>query len=130
MKRKKMNPEKMKALLDDSRLKVRPFGTPEGYFGTVEERLHRRLAAPQPKASLPGTLKPALLLTCMFLVIGGIGFGTLKLTGTLNERDTLADNLERTLSEIDFTEEEMASFLEQELSVADFESLIAEVFQQ
>ena len=62
---------------------------PEGYFSRMEDKVRDRIHAKEKKSSLMkarpglGVIKPALLLVCMFLIIFGIGYGTMALTGTL-----------------------------------------------
>ena len=115
-------------ILDDPKFKTRQFSVPEGYFESVEARVHDRIEASQRRPSLVAILRPAVLMACMFLIIGGIGYGTLKLTGTLEERDHITEQLEANLEGLEFTDEEAATFLETELSPAAFEEMLAVVY--
>ncbi len=116
-------------ILDDKKMRTRPFSVPEGYFETVEARVHDRIEASQRRPSLVAILRPAVLMACMFLIIGGIGYGTLKLTGSLDARDRAAEQLEANLRGLEFTDEEAATFLETELSPAAFEEMLAVAYQ-
>ncbi len=118
----------IKNILDDPKMKIRQYSLPEGYFETVEERVHDQIEASQRRPSLVAILRPAVLLACMFLIIGGIGYGTMKLTGSLDDRDRVTEQLEANLEGIEFTDEEAATFLETELSPAAFEEMLAVVY--
>lgn len=111
---------------------------PEGYFSQMEDKVRDRIHAKEKKSSLletrPGlkVVKPALLLVCMFLIIFGIGYGTMALTGTLGyEKPSgiMAENeIEapvETGSEI-FDEDELIEYLSSTMSTAAIETFIAE----
>ena len=121
--------KEMKEILDDPKLKIRPFTVPEGYFSGVEDGVRRRLETPSGAPSFVRVLKPAFALASMFLVIAGIGYTTMKLTAGAGERDIPSENLQRSLADIQFSEEEIDQYLVSELSAAEFESLLAEVYQ-
>ena len=61
-----------------------PFTVPEGYFRSLEDRLHGRIHAPlRGTALLVMRVKPALMLALMFGIIAGFGYIVSKVTGLL-----------------------------------------------
>lgn len=57
---------------------------PEGYFDTLEERIHAVIKPESNSRSAFALLKPAFVLACTFAAIFGIGYGALSLTSTLD----------------------------------------------
>jgi hypothetical protein len=137
-------------ILDRRELKCNPFSVPEGYFDTVEDVVRERISTPE-KSGFAAILKPALLLACMFGIIFGIGYGALSLTGTLNKEDKaitaesaeeyyinsrLIDHFAADMAEQDddeqavsseLGEEEIISFLSEELSSAQLTYILADL---
>ena len=90
MKQKK----EMEDILSRSSLKENPFGVPAGYFTSVQDEVMQKIAAmpvAQPyteeaEEAAPATFmtyfKPAFALVAVFAMVFGIGWSTMKLTGT------------------------------------------------
>jgi hypothetical protein len=80
-------------------LKRYPFSAPEGYFDNLEENLRSAVFNPAQEESLYiKYFKPALLLTCSFVMIFGLGHGALKLSEGLfsvnyDEIDVVAEEI-------------------------------------
>lgn len=79
------NPEtKHMEILEEPGLKQNPFSVPEGYFADLEDRLHDRIHAPEPKShAIMAKVKPALVLALMFGIIAGFGYVVSKVTGLM-----------------------------------------------
>lgn len=132
-----------KDILDTPGLKQNPFIVREGYFDCIESRINDRIDNPATGSRIWTVAKPAIILAFSFLLIFGIGYGTLALTDTLgsHEPETSADvtemsfesfmdNLYNTESEsfnIDgqITEEEMFEFVSEYYSSQYIESYFA-----
>lgn len=122
---------KEKDILGKIRESGNPFSVPEGYFGGVEDRVRERMSAGEKKSPVWAVAKPALILTCMFVVILGIGYGTMALTGT-SASDRFAEHTEEAdvLADQTFTsmeDEELIDYLTENLSSSDIEMLIADL---
>ena len=90
MKQKK----EMEDILSRSSLKENPFGVPAGYFTSVQDEVMQKISAmpvAQPyseeaEEAAPATFmtyfKPAFALVAVFAMVFGIGWSTMKLTGT------------------------------------------------
>ena len=123
-----------KNILENEALRKAPFTVPEGYFDTVEESVRARMEKPAGRTSPWTILKPALLTACMFLVILGIGYATLSLTGTLGSRAenaaVLAEasveeaQLDEAISEV--PDEELLEYLTETVSWPDLQLFLAE----
>lgn len=133
-------------ILQNEELKANPFKMPEGYLESLEASIAARIDAESPKSVRPlwsevrRVIKPAVSLAAMFLLIFGIGYGVLALTGTLSGSDTAVSaavedqgiafidaGLLRS-SFIDYYEEDMAYFEDPVLSDEDiFEYLTHEL---
>ena len=87
--------KEIKDILDDIALKQNPYSVREGYFDFMESRVNDRIDHPASTNRVWNVAKPAILLACSFLIIFGIGYGTLSLTNTLGsgrtERNELAE---------------------------------------
>lgn len=123
---------KEKDILEEMKSAKRPFSVPENYFSTVEDRVREKISAPQGRSMVWTVAKPALLLTCMFAVILGIGYGTMALTGTTfkggNAR--LAEESSEEASEEIFSgmeDEELIEYLSDHLKASDLEMFVAEL---
>lgn len=112
---------------------------PEDYFSRMEDKVRERIHAAENKSSLRdakpgfGVIKPALLLVCMFLIIFGIGYGTMALTGTLGYEkpsalvaDSGIENQDGPDDETDIDEDEYIGYLSSTMTTAAIESFIAE----
>ena len=127
-----------KNILEQDSLKRTPFTVPEGYFDTVEDRVRQRIAQPAKASSRLWTvLKPGIAVAAMFLIIFGIGYATLSLTGTLGsgrsarmlaDADTETTLVEENLNEIieEMPDDELMQYLSDNVSWADLQSFIAE----
>lgn len=111
------------------------YSLPDGYFLQMEDKVRERIHKSDKKAAIfdlrPGlrVVKPALLLVCMFVVIFGIGYGTMALTGTLGYEkpseivaEAQADVSETSDQEI----EETIEYLSETMSAEAIETFIAE----
>lgn len=123
---------KEKDILEEMKNSKRPFGVPENYFGTVEERVREKISAPQGRSAVWGVAKPALLLTCMFTIILGIGYGTMALTGT-SFRGGNARFAEESAEEVSgeifngMEDDELIEYLSDHLKTSDLEMFVAEL---
>lgn len=122
---------KEKDILAKLREADNPYSVPEGYFSTIEDRVREKIAAPGSKSPVWAVAKPALLLTCMFAVILGIGYGTMALTGTAasdrtseyaDETDILAEETFSVMGD-----DEIIEYLSDNLSSSDIEMLLADL---
>lgn len=62
-----------------------PFKMPDGYLENLEASVNEKIGR-KPSRTW-SVLKPAIGLACSFVVIFGMGYGILTLTGTLNKVD-------------------------------------------
>lgn len=126
-----------KNILEQEALKQSPFTVPEGYFVTVEDRVRERIAAPARTSRLWMVLKPAITVAAMFLIIFGIGYATLSLTGTLNsgrqaqmlaDADTEISVVEAGLNDAieEIPDDELMEYISDTVSWADLQTFIAE----
>ena len=123
-----------KNILENESLRKTPFTVPEGYFDTVEDSVRARMEKPAGRPRPWTILKPALLTACMFLVIIGIGYATLSLTGTLGSRTGNAsalaeatvgeEQLDEAISEV--PDEELLEYLSETVSWPDLQLFLAE----
>lgn len=96
-------------MLEELKNRTRPFEVPEGYFSTVEDQVRERIAKPEKDpGSLMSALRTTLAMTCTFLMIFGMGYGVMALTGTMEagnfpvEQDELATLIEQGYIKHDF----------------------------
>lgn len=122
------NKKEMDDILQRSSLKENPFGTPKGYFETMQQEVLEKIsampAAPEydeVQEQEPATFKtyfvPAFSLAAMFGIIFGLGWGVMKLTGTgegsgLPEQAVLSENVEEfEVPETELSEDDMMNIL-------------------
>ena len=122
------NKKEMDDILQRSSLKENPFGTPKGYFETMQQEVLEKIsampAAPEydeVQEQEPATFKtyfvPAFSLAAMFGIIFGLGYGAMKLTGTgegsgLPEQVVLSENVEEfEVPETELSEDDMMNIL-------------------
>ena len=109
-------------ILGRSSLKENPFGVPQGYFENMQQEVMDKIAATSVAdediaQAEPVTfftyLKPAISLAAVFAIIIGLGYGTMKLTGSYNN-DIPESVLSETPTETatGLTEDEMISILD------------------
>lgn len=127
-----------KNILEQASLKQAPFTVPEGYFLTVEDRVRERIAKPERGTRLWTVLKPGMAVAAMFLIIFGIGYATLSLTGTLGSGrsaqlaqaesvSAVEENLNEAIEAV--PDEELLEYLTETVSWSDLQSFIAENLQ-
>lgn len=127
-----------KNILEQASLKQAPFTVPEGYFLTVEDRVRERIAKPEGRTRLWTVLKPGMAVAAMFLIIFGIGYATLSLTGTLGSGrsaqlaqaesvSAVEENLNEAIEAV--PDEELLEYLTETVSWSDLQSFIAENLQ-
>lgn len=127
-----------KNILEQESLKQAPFTVPEGYFQTVEDRVRERIAKPERSTRLWTVLKPGIAVAAMFLIIFGIGYATLSLTGTLGSGKSarlaeaepvsvVEENLNEAIGAV--PDEELLEYLSETVSWSDLQSFIAENLQ-
>ena len=101
----------------DSPLKTNPYRVPEGYFSSLEGKLHDRIengyTGNRHENAWERMLKPAFGLALSFGLVFAIGFGIMKLSGTsagvASEEDIISMeeyDLMKTMAAYGFTEEE------------------------
>ena len=122
------NKKEMEDILQKSSLKENPFGTPKGYFETMQQEVLEKIsampAAPEydeTQEQEPATFKtyfvPAFSLAAMFGIIFGLGYGAMKLTGTGEESEQveqtiLSENVKGfEVSETELSEDDMMNIL-------------------
>lgn len=78
-----------KDILEEKKLKENPFGVPQGYFESMRQEVMEKISATpvyNPAKAEPATFmtyfKPAFALVAVFAMVFGIGWSTMKLTGT------------------------------------------------
>ncbi len=109
-------------ILDRSSLKENPFGVPQGYFENMQQEVMDKIAAtavadedvaPAEPVTILTYLKPAISLAAVFAIIFGLGYGTMKLTGSYNN-DIPESVLSETSAETatGLSEEEIISILD------------------
>jgi hypothetical protein len=119
-------------ITDDPHLKSNPFKAPEGYLESLEERILSLAGIVQGEAAEEvvtpsgvwrrfGILKPALLLACTFGVIFGMGYGVLRLTGTLNKPSDTEDSYYAKMIEKGLIRSSFIYPIEEELGYEDFD---------
>jgi len=112
---------------DKNKIKMN-YSLPEDYFQQMEDKVRDRIHGSGAPAF--GVIKPALLLVCMFVIIFGIGYGTMALTGTLGYEkpsEMVAESDAETPADAEtLSEEEMIEYLSETMSTAAIESFIAE----
>ena len=109
-------------ILGRSSLKENPFGVPQGYFENMQQEVMDKIAATsvadediaqaEPVTFLT-YFKPAISLATVFGIIFGLGYGTMKLTGSYHN-DIPESVLSETSSETStgLSEEEIISILD------------------
>ena len=126
-----------KSILEQDSLKRAPFTVPEGYFATVEDRVRERIAKPARSSRLWTVLKPGIAVAAMFLVIFGIGYATLSLTGTLGsgrsarmlaDADTEISVVEADLNEKieELPDDDLMEYLSETISLTDLQLFLAD----
>lgn len=101
----------------DSPLKTNPYRVPEGYFSSLEGKLHDRIengyTGNRHENAWGRMLKPAFGLALSFGLVFAIGFGIMKLSGTsagvASEEEIISMeeyDLMKTMAAYGFTEEE------------------------
>lgn len=126
-----------KNMLEQESLKQAPFTVPEGYFATVEDRVRERIAQPAKRSRLWTVLKPGIAVAAMFLIIIGLGYATLSLTGTLGsgrsarmlaDADTEISVVEADLNEKieELPDDELMEYLSETVSLADLQLFLAD----
>ena len=123
------NKKEMDDILQRSSLKENPFGTPKGYFETMQQEVLEKISAmpvapeydDEVQEQEPATFKtyfvPAFSLAAMFGIIFGLGYGAMKLTGTgdgsaLPEQTVLSENIEEfEVQETELSEDDMMNIL-------------------
>ena len=126
-----------KNILEQESLKKAPFTVPEGYFATVEDRVHERIAKPAKTSRLWTVLKPGIAVAAMFLIIFGIGYATLSLTGTLGsgrsaqllaEAEPEISVVEADLNEKieELSDDELMEYLSETVSLTDLQMFLAD----
>ena len=132
-----------KNILDDNRLKEDPFRMPDGYLESLEASLNEKIEQGETGGrwfEFKKVFKPAITLAAMFLLIFGMGYGALSLTGTLHEKSVNAGSNFTSAgyelfeggflnsSFIDFYSEDMEAFEERNLEDDDiFDFLSSEL---
>ena len=130
-----------KNMLEQESLKQAPFTVPEGYFGSVEDCVRERIAKPAKSSRLWTVLKPGIAVAAMFLIIFGLGYATLSLTGTLGSgrsNQMLADAdpeisvVEADLNEViqELPDDELMQYLSETVSLTDLQLFLAENINQ
>ncbi len=120
-----------KDILEQLRNSQSGFSVPEGYFDTIEDRVREKISNPRAAHPVWAVAKPALLLSCMFVLILAIGYGTMTITGTSSSGETgkLAEDGAEVVMEQDFShleDDEIIDYLAENLSFSDIETFIAE----
>ena len=123
------NKKEMDDILQRSSLKENPFGTPKGYFETMQQEVLEKISAmpvapeydDEVQEQEPATFKtyfvPAFSLAAMFGIIFGLGYGAMKLTGTgegssLPEQAVFSVNVEGfEVPETELSEDDMMNIL-------------------
>ncbi|MBO5700564.1 MAG: hypothetical protein J6R57_04005 [Bacteroidales bacterium] len=123
------NKKEMDDILQRSSLKENPFGTPKGYFETMQQEVLEKISAmpvapeydDEVQEQEPATFKtyfvPAFSLAAMFGIIFGLGYGAMKLTGTgegsgLPEQAVFSENVEEfEVPETELSEDDMMNIL-------------------
>lgn len=117
---------------DDPHLKRNPFKAPEGYLESLEEKILslagivqneevREVVTSSRGSRWFNVLKPALLLACTFGVIFGMGYGVLRLTGTLNKPSDTEDSYYAKMIEKGLIRSSFIYPIEEELGYEDFD---------
>ena len=117
--------KKVGDILDEQKMKERPFDLPVSYFEGLDERISSKIGRQEKGGRLVGILKPAALLACSFVFVLLMGYGVMTLTRTSSNHAVLAvDNVQaEDLSEGD----ELADYIAQYLSIEDIhEYLLSE----
>lgn len=110
--------------LEDIKRRQRPFKVPEGYFSSIEDEVRERISVSEPSIHpLFSSLRSALALVCSFLLIFGVGYGVMALTGSMKDslnsnQDTLSQLIDRGYIRYDFVD-----YLYDEISQEWFEKL-------
>lgn len=81
-------------ILTRKELKENPFTMPEGYLDQLQSSIMARIdtgteTMPDRRTAVFRILKPAVSMAAMFLLIFGMSYGALKLTGTIGQKDTV-----------------------------------------
>lgn len=118
----KQNKE-MEDILSRSSLKENPFGVPAGYFTSVQDEVMQKISAipvAQPyneevEEEAPATFmtyfKPAFALVTVFAMIFGIGWSTMKLTGTYTSSELENATMLSETTQEDLSEDDIISIL-------------------
>jgi len=117
---------------DDPHSKRNPFKAPEGYLESLEEKILslagivqneevREVVTSSRGSRWFNVLKPALLLACTFGVIFGMGYGVLRLTGTLNKPSDTEDSYYAKMIEKGLIRSSFIYPIEEELGYEDFD---------
>lgn len=118
----KQNKE-MEDILSRSSLKENPFGVPAGYFTSAQDEVMQKISAipvAQPyneevEEEAPATFmtyfKPAFALVTVFAMIFGIGWSTMKLTGTYTSSELENATMLSETTQEDLSEDDIISIL-------------------
>jgi hypothetical protein len=97
-------------ILENRHLKEDPFILPDNYFDSLENSIRGKIAAEQEShKGIWNMLKPAIGLAASFALILGIGYGFMRLTGSLEktEQTRTATNKESAKDTSVISEEEV-----------------------
>ncbi len=76
-------------ILDNHHLKEDPFIVPDNYFSSLEKSIGEKIAIEKDSdKGIWRLLKPAIGLAASFALMLGIGYGVMKITGSLEETET------------------------------------------
>lgn len=114
--------------MSEPRLREEPFEVPGGYFEELENRVSEQIGSKAAGGSAWSVVKPAALLAFMFVLIFGIGYATLSLTGTLGKGISHEEVAEApAVQEFgDAESDDIIEYLAQTLTLEDISSYAAE----
>ena len=103
----------------------------------MEDRVRERIAKPAKTSRLWTVLKPGIAVAAMFLIIFGIGYATLSLTGTLGsgrsaqllaEAEPEISVVEADLNEKieELSDDELMEYLSETVSLTDLQMFLAD----
>lgn len=123
--------KKVGDILTDPRFKEKAFNIPDGYVEGLESRVSDKINPQAAGGGFWSVAKPAALLACMFVLIFGLGYATLSLTGTLGERTSDRFAMETDAYDDGASDDELSDdiveYLAQTLTLEDITAYTSEI---
>lgn len=81
---------KEKFNMDNGHLKENPYGTPEGYFSSLQEGISDKISAKREKSPFWKIARPQLALVSTFAIVFLIAYATINIFSPSDKQDSLS----------------------------------------